>query len=423
MTRTSDSSENPPAKPARVAYIASQYPTLRETFVIREILELERRGVEVTAYSLKRPMVGLRHDDLRGARAPVYYSPHCLCGGLILDNLRTLAESPRRYVGFAVKQAWTFRRHPGQALKALLLFPKMVHYARRMKRLGIERAVACWANFPTTTALAARRLFGIRYCMTCHAWDIFVAKNQAGLEDKIAEANLVRTISDFNVKYLRPFCRSEEDRKKIVRNYIGVDVSRLPVRTEEPGGRFTLAAGGSLIEQKGLRHLLDAMAILKESGVSPALTIIGEGELRRPLEDQTRRLGLADCVKLVGTMSNQAVLDLIRQSSAFVLPCVQVADGMMDGIPTILIEAMAVGVPVISCFVSGVPELIENGVSGLLTPPGDSPALASAIRRLMEDAGLREGLAKEGRAKVEREFDIRRNVELLVDLYREWGIL
>ena len=414
---------NSAPKTERIAYIASQYPTLRETFVIREILELERLGVEVAVYSLKRPMEGLAHRDLREVRAKVYYSPHLLSWPLLRDNLATFLESPLKYVTFMAARVWALRRYPVQALKALLLFPKMIHYARHMKRSGLERANACWANLPAALAMIGRRFFGIRYCMTCHAWDIFVPMNQVGLAEKIREANLARTISDFNVRLLRSFCATEEDKRKVVRNYIGVDVDRLKVRPAAPTGRFLMAAGGSLIEQKGLRHLLDAMARLREAGVSCDLRIVGEGELRKPLEEQIRRLGLGDCVEMAGAMSNEAFLDLTRQSGAFALPCVQAANGMMDGIPTVLVEAMALGVPVVSCAISGTPELIEDGVSGLLTPPRDAEALAAAIKRLIDDRNLRETLARNGRAKVEQLFDIRRNVALLVQQYREWGVL
>jgi glycosyltransferase involved in cell wall biosynthesis len=310
-----------------------------------------------------------------------------------------------------------------QFIKMLGLFPKMVHYSRHMARNRVTGANACWASLPATLTLVAKQFFGIPYCMTCRAWDIFIPMNQIGLDEKISHANAVRTNHDVGVELMKRFCRSESDLRKVTRIYNPFDASGLVPRTRLPSGEFVITAGGSLGEKKGLRYLLDAVAILKRSEIACSVKIVGDGPERSSLEKRIGELRLEDRVEMLGNVPNQRFLEQMTRSGVFVLPSIPTADGCMDGIPNVLIESLALGVPAISTSISAIPELIEDGVSGLLVPPKDAQALAEAIRRMMNDKELQRRCAKNGRDKVERMFDMRQNTRALIDLYRAGGVL
>ncbi len=406
----------------RIAYLSSRYPVLREAFIIREVLALQREGVEVTAFTLKRPQTDLVSRDLDEIDADVYWTPHLLHGRLLLDNLATLTRSPLSYVATPFRNAWRVRRYPLQVIKYLGLFPKMIHYGREMQRRGIHGVNACWANLPTVAASVASRFFGIRYCMTCRAWDIFVPMNQVDLTPKIRSAAVLRTNNLNGAAHMKTFCTSAEDEEKIHTVYNPFDVPGMTPREGIPGGPVRITAGGSLIEQKGLTYLLDALALLRDRGLEVSLELIGVGAEEQNLRDQTARLKLKDRVTFLGTMPNPDVLAKMKSSHAFVLPCVPARGGWMDGIPNVLIESMALGVPVVSTSISGIPELVEDGACGFLVPPRDATALADVLSKLLSDRELQETFGREGRAKVESLFEMSANARKLIGVYDAAGM-
>jgi len=406
-----------------IAYVCSRFPVLREAFIIREVLALERAGVDVRVYSLKRPDTDLANQDLDAIRTQPYYSAHFLSAALIRDNFATFLRAPLRYLATPFAAAWRFRRFPVQALKCLALFPKMIHYGRQMRRDGVAGVNACWASLPALQAYTARRFFGLPYAMTCRAWDIFVPMNQLDLALKVGAAALVRTNNDSGAKFMRRFCTTPSDEAKIRRVYNPFDVAAVQPRKAVPGEPVTLMSGGSLVEQKGLTYLLDALALLGKDGLDYRLELVGEGAKREALEQQARQLGIAERVEFLGTLPNKEFLERMRSSHAFILPSVPATNGCMDGIPNVLIESMALGVPVISTSISGIPELIEDGVCGLLVPPRDSTALAASMRSLLEDRGLQQEFSTAGRAKVETLFEMSRNADQLIEIYRSAGLL
>jgi glycosyltransferase involved in cell wall biosynthesis len=411
----------PTARP--IAYISSRFPVLREAFIIREVRALERSGVEVQTFSLKSPQLEIGNRDFEALRRSPYYSPHLLSWALLRDNLSTLLRRPWQYKKTMLAAAWRFRRHPVQALKCIALFPKMVHYGCEMKRQGVSGVVAAWASLPALAALVAHRLFDLPFGITCRAWDIFVPMNQSDLPAKIAAAAVVRTNNDAGAEFMRQFCSTEAQEEKIRRVYNPFDVMAIERRQQRPEGAPLLVSGGSLVEQKGLRHLLDALALLKQRGETIHLRVIGEGSERERLEAQARELGLTDQVTFVGTLPNHQVLDEMRAAHAFVLPSVPAQSGCMDGIPNVIIEAMALGVPCISTAISGIPELILNDECGLLVPPGEAQPLAEAIQRLLRDDAMQGRFAEAGRARVESLFEMERNAQKLITIYREVGLL
>lgn len=412
---------NPQPRP--LAYLSSRFPVLREAFVIREVRALQRAGVEVQPFTLKSPELGIGNRDFEALNRAPYYSPHLLSGALIRDNLATMVRRPWRYSTTLSAAVWRFRRHPLQALKCFALYPKMVHYGREMQRQGVSGVVAAWASLPALTALVAQRLFDLPFGMTCRAWDIFVPMNQCDLPAKVSGAALVRTNNDAGAEFMRQFCSDTTDEKKIRRVYNPFDVRAIELRQELPGGAATIVSGGSLVEQKGLRYLLDALALLQREGKIVQLRLIGEGSERERLEEQARELGIAEQIQFVGRLPNHQVLEEMRTAHAFVLPSVPAENGCMDGIPNVIIEAMALGVPCISTAISGIPELVIDQECGLLVPPREAEPLARAIAKLLDDDDLQRRFGERGRVRVEALFEMERNAKKLITIYREAGIL
>lgn len=406
----------------RIAYVSSRFPVLSETFIIREVLALQRAGIDVRVFSLKRPHQ-LDNPDLDRISGKVYWSPNLLSGALVRDNIVTFLRAPVLYLTTPLRHAFRFRRYPLQALKTLGLFPKMIHYSREIRRQGIHGINGCWANFPTLLATVANRFFGIPYCMTCRAWDIFVPMNQVDLPQKLETARVVRANNDAGARFMKQFCSSAEDERKIRRVYNPFDVGGIECRRDLPVGPFRIVTGGSLVEQKGLTYLLDAIALLETRGLACRLEIVGEGPLRGALEAQCVRLGLQASVEFLGTLPNHVLMDRMTLATAFVLPSIPAATGDMDGIPNVLIESMSLGVPVISTSISGIPELVEDDVSGLLVPPRDAERLADAIQRLEADPDLQLRFGANGRRQVESMFEMSRNAQELIRIYEAGGLL
>ena len=187
-------------------------------------------------------------------------------------------------------------------------------------------------------------------------------------------------------------------------------------RRSEAGGDLILAVG-RLVEKKGFRDLIDACRMLKDRGVSFSSELVGDGPLRRDLETQIQALGLGDAVAIRGMLSEEDLIPVYAQAGIVVVPSVLAAGGDRDGLPNVILEAMALQVPVVSTSVSGIPEAVENGGTGILVEPGRPDALADGIERLLKDPGLRNRMGAKARARLEAEFDIRRNVRPLAELF------
>ena len=255
----------------RIAYVSSRFPVLREAFVIREVLALERAGVDVRVFSIKRPHLHLVNRDFESLSGTVYWTPHLLHWPLLRDNLATFVRAPLAYLGIPLRNAFRFRSYPLQALKTLGLFPKMVHYSREIQRQGCAGINACWANFPALLATIARRFFDIPFCMTCRAWDIFVPMNQVDLPEKLAVATVVRANNDAGARYVKKFCPTVDDEAKIRRVYNPFDVAAY--RTSPSINTEELATScGATESSRGMsnRQMMSASSSVSSTGGLPA---------------------------------------------------------------------------------------------------------------------------------------------------------
>jgi glycosyltransferase involved in cell wall biosynthesis len=256
-------------------------------------------------------------------------------------------------------------------------------------------------------ARLAARFAGLPYTFTAHAKDIFHADvRPQDLGRKLGEAAAVVTVSDYNRDYLRAAHGAVADR--VERIYNGLELDRFPY-TAPVDRPPHIVAVGRLVEKKGFADLIDACALLAGRGRSFTCQIAGAGELEGALLARVEHLGLAAVVELTGPRPQGQIVDLIRRAAVFAAPCVVGADGNRDGLPTVLLEAMALGTPCVSTPVTGIPEVVRHGETGLLVPEHAPAALAGAIERLFDDGDLRVALAGRARDLIEAEFDIHRN--------------
>jgi len=381
-----------------IGYVVKVYPRFSETFIVTELLAREAAGETLTVFALRPSQDPRFHPQLARVAAPVRYLPRPSKPSLLWAALRE-AEP---WVGDGVARALPelLASEADEAIAAVAL----AQHARE------ERLTHLHAHFATSAAVVARLaslITGIPYSFTAHAKDLFhESVDPARLRTLIADAAYVATVSAFNVAHLRGIAPDDADRIHLVPNAIEVErfAYRRPVR---PAGALRVAAVGRLVEKKGFDVLLDAFAVLRATGIDAELTLAGGGELADELSDRVRTLGLQDAVRMPGPLSQCEVTQLLRESDVFAAPCIVGSDGNADGLPTVLLEAMATGVPCVSTPVTGIPEVVIDGETGLLTSPGDPAALATALRRVAQGSVDIVALAEAARSLVERRHDAR----------------
>jgi glycosyltransferase involved in cell wall biosynthesis len=391
-----------------VAYVLKMYPRFSETFILNELLELERQGLTLRIFSLKRPDDGIAHADVGRVRAPVTYLPRSL-PALLRAQAPILGRAPGHYLRLLV-EVLTRRRYA--ALK---------HFLQAGAIAGaLDPATghvhAHFASGATSVALHLQRLVGIPYSFTAHAKDIYLETvRPADLTRKLSGARFAVTVSDFNARRLRALANGT----RVVRIYNGLDLERFAPDDATRASPPLVLAVGRLIEKKGFDDLVRACALLAERRAAFRCSIVGKGPQSATLAELIDTLDLAGRVELAGPVPRERLLGLYRQAAVLAAPCVVGSDGNRDGLPTVLVEAMALGVPVVATTVTGIPELVEDGVTGLLVPERDPDALADAIARLLTDPPLAAALVRRARRRVEESFDLHANVAQLRRLFEE----
>ena len=400
-------------KPLRIGYVLKMFPRLSETFVMNELLELERQGAELSVYSLMHPNDGRFHGRLAELQLTTEYFPRDKpesSWNSIFELEQGLAPSFDRWS----EAADFLRRHsiPGD----LDLLLRSILIAARARAQGIQHLHAHFATVSTRVAALVSMLTGIPFSFTAHAKDIFrTTVDRALFAELVDRAAFAITVSDFN----RDFILSHTpgiDERKVIRLYNGVDLDFFT-----PKGRREIAdiphivSVGRLVPKKGFDHLLRALRTCKDEGFRFRATVVGDGTEMQSLLALRRQLDLDADVTFAGGLPQENVRELLAEASMVALACVPDQDGNMDALPTVLLEALALDVPVVSTRLTGVPEIVGDE-AGLLIDPGDDAGLARAIRELW--AEIRSGGLPPGRvrARGERLFDLRKNVAVLRDL-------
>ncbi|HEY5971944.1 MAG TPA: glycosyltransferase [Pseudoxanthomonas sp.] len=384
-----------------MVYVVSLFPSWSETFIVREVATLLENGVDVRIISLKRPSQDLVQSDAAALLARVRYPRtvlHTLAG-----TLAAFARNPRSVAGsFATVVAGLWRQ-PVVLLKSLFALMRGLEQAAWLRGFDPQIIHAHWATYPSTAAWALGRALRKPFSFTCHAHDIFV--DHQLLARKIEDAALAVTISRYNVGWLHTHATSLAEHKlKVI--HCGVDMDKAPWRSAGRESGMLLAVG-RLDPVKGFATLIEALALLEKRGVEFACRIAGSGPLDADLRRLAQNLGVSKRIEFAGAQPQRVVREWMDSATLFVLPSEVAADGNRDGIPVALMEAMASGCPVVSTRVSGIPELVEDGITGLLVGEQEPAALAAAIERLLQDENLRGRLATGARRHVEREFDAR----------------
>jgi len=433
-----------------VAYVVKGYPRLSETFIASEIYRVEQAGVPVRLYVLKPVEQHERaapHSVVGRIRAqPVYLPATSPLSGVsrlhwLARNaspfLPALCRIARRRPRGLVQAAAAALRDAVRARRLWWSLPRKVFLrefllgaalADRLLEAGDVRHLhAHFAHGTTTVTWYASRITGVPFSFTGHARDIYTEKLNPGglLRRKIRAARFVVTCTEANRRHLQEVSEGEP----VHRVYHGLNVDFAQILDKAgpvPGrnGRFRVLAVGRLVEKKGFDVLVEAIALLAKRGVPVEAAIVGhaaplEPEVGPRLASAISRLGLDGRVHLVGPMSQARLFDEYRRASAFCLPCRVAGSGDRDGIPNVLVEAMACAVPVISTNVSGIPELVTPDVNGLLVPPDDAAAVARVLQRLYGDLDLAARLGREAAATVRRRFDGDRLAADLAALFRE----
>jgi colanic acid/amylovoran biosynthesis glycosyltransferase len=396
-----------------VGYILKMYPRFSETFVLNELLELERQGVRLHVFSLKKPDDGVFHADVARLRATVTYlpDPPLLLSSAVLAAHRALAtRDPARY---ASALGAVLRRPRTATLKH---FFRAGYIAERLRRHRIGHVHAHFASTAGSVALHTHRLTGVPYSLTAHAKDVYRDNlDRDQLAVKLREARFAVTISDYNKAYLERLAPGS----RLVRIYNGLDLERFAWNGHPSSDPPLVLAVGRLIEKKGFAVLVRACALLRDRGRSFRCAIVGKGELEQELRALVAELGLGDHVELTGPLPREELVDVYGRATVVVAPCVVGGDGNRDGLPTVLVEAMALGIPVVATDVTGIPELVEPGRTGALVPQRDPRALAEAIERVLAKPSAARLLAREARRRIESRFDLRANVAELRTLFEE----
>ncbi|GAB3264931.1 glycosyltransferase family 4 protein [Arthrobacter pigmenti] len=393
-----------PSNESRIAYVLKIYPRFSETFIVTEILAREAAGEQLEIFSLRSPVDPRFHPELARVQAPVNYVAK---PAKLSEGWEIMAAACRTISGFEQRFA--------QLLPELVdVDPSDVHQgvelAIRFTRQGTTHIHAHFGSIAARTARIASVLTGIPFSFTAHAKDIFHQDvDQTTLVTLMREAHHVITVSDYNLDYLRNLQPGLET--TIHRVYNGLELERFTYRAPVPAhSPFRIAAVGRLVEKKGFNLLLDAMASLVRRGSRLEVRIAGGGPQHEALERQIHDLGLSESVSLLGPRTQQEVSDLLRWADVFVAPCITGEDGNVDGLPTVLLEAMAVGVPCIASDVTGIPEVMTDRYgrrTGVLIRSGVTADIVGAVSFCASASFDRQAMTTAARELIERCFDSR----------------
>lgn len=396
---------------SKVAVILKGYPRLSETFIAQELLALEKLGLGFHIVSLRHPTDRETHPVHREIAAPVLYLPEYLHR----EPLRVYRglKAARRLPGYArARASWLrdLRRDPSR--NRIRRFGQACVLAAEMPE-AFSRLYAHFMHTPASVARYAALMRSLPWSVSAHAKDIWTTPDWE-LAEKLGDADWAVTCTRAGFKRLAGLA---DDAAKVELVYHGLDLSRFPPRPGErpmrdgsdPREPVVVLSVGRAVEKKGYDDLLAALALLPSS-LKWRFRHIGGGGMSRRLAADAKRLGLAGRIDWLGAQPQERVLKELREADMFVLPSKQAKSGDRDGLPNVLMEAASQSLPILATRLSGIPEFVEDGISGLLVEPGDPPALSRGIVRLAGDPALRQQLGAAAAAAVRRDFSLDANI-------------
>jgi glycosyltransferase involved in cell wall biosynthesis len=398
----------------RLGYLYSRYPVISQTFCDAEMLALERKGIKLVIGSVYPPLTSLRHEYIARLRAPIHYAPPQQILKILERNAKSNGKWPRDLVDQHERKYGTGAKAEQRARNAL-------YFAEFFARSSVDHVHVHFANRAAHTAVFLKEISGIPFSVTAHGQDFM---KDLGSDDLLREicvtAEFVAAETDYSRDLLRQRCPNSA--RKIHRVYNGIDLERFPALRSCNGNRIAqIVSVGRLVGFKGFEDLVDACAELARRRIDFVCDIIGDGPLRETLQARIERLDLSSRVNLLGSLSQGAVLEKLQAADIFALASTTDAHGATDVFPTVILEAMASARPVVSTRLAGIPELVVDGQTGMLAPPGDSTALAHALQQLLRDPELRLRFGHAGRERVEQHFRIAQTVAPLIKLFEKTG--
>src|SRR6478736_5213059 len=373
------------------------------------MLALERRGIGLVIGSVYPPLTSLRHEYISRLSAPIHYAQPQEILRILERSAKTTSKWPRDLV----------EQHEGRygpVAKAEQRARNALYFTEFFGRSGVDHVHVHFANRAAHTALFLKAISGIPFSITAHGQDFM---KDLGSDDLLREicaaAEFVAAETDYSRDLLRQRC--PDSAAKIHRVYNGIDLDRFPVPRSGNGNHVPrIVSVGRLVAFKGFDDLIDACAKLAHRRMEFVCDIIGDGPLRETLQAKIEQLDLSSRVNLLGSLSQGAVLEKLQAADIFALASTTDAQGATDVFPTVILEAMASARPVVSTRLAGIPELVVNGQTGMLVPPGDSTALAHALEQLLRDPELPLRFGHAGRARIEQQFRIEQTVVPLIEM-------
>ena len=391
----------------RVGYVLKQYPRLSETFILNEILGLESVGVDVIVFSLRHATEGRFHPGVAAVRGSAHYLPRADKASF-LEAVRALPDVAPDDLRAALDFV---DRLPADRRAEILL--QAVHLAEAVRRERVDHLHAHFLTIASHAAHLAHLLTGVTYTVTAHAKDIYRHTVEWDLVARVAgAATAVVTVCDANLRYLAH--RLDGSGARLVRVYNGLGPQDPPAPL--PARRRDLVLGiGRLVEKKGFDILLDAVADIAAHRPTVSCVIVGDGEDRARLERRTVELGLSDRVHFTGAVGQDQVARWLREAHVLAAPCLVGTDGNQDALPTVLLEALGAGLPMVTTPVAGIPEIVDHDEHGLVVDCGDAAAVAVGIVELLDDDQRWSAMSAAGPLRLAERFDRAQTIVSLVE--------
>ncbi len=384
---------------ARFAYLFERFPSFGQTFCYREVAELDRQDIAPPIFSIRNPKDEPPQDWETRIVERVHYLPE---EKELLEDVRSAEKKGQ--IGADIVAAldeW------GRRTDFLRLY-QAVYVGLRLRQMGIDHVHAHFAGLAARTAFWINKFFPITFSFTAHANDIFAPREfEIGLDKLVDKARVIVTETDYAARFLRDQFSHRADR--VHRIYNGLDLAEFR-QADFSSTPPLIVAVGRLIPKKGFGDLIRACALLTERGKLFRCEIIGEGPLKDELRRQIDELRLQNNVALTGAKPQTQLRGRLTAANVFVLPSVIDPDGGMDNLPTVIMEAMASGLPVVSTNIGGIPEMVVENETGFLVQPGNAVAMADAIETVINDCSLAAKLGQSGHERARRLFSIEKNV-------------